>query len=109
MDYKKIKAPTTTVTRNITDIAEPTGNVYESVAIIAKRANQISTDMKDKLDQKLQEFAGPADTLDEEFHNDEQITVSRHFEKMPKSTLIATEEFLDGKLNYTNTLKDTEQ
>lgn len=109
MDYKKIKAPSSTVTRNITDIAEPTGNVYESVAVIAKRANQISADMKEELSRKLQEFAGPADTLDEEFHNDEQITVSRHFEKMPKATLIATEEFMEGKLNFRNPSKETEE
>ncbi|MCQ2076819.1 MAG: DNA-directed RNA polymerase subunit omega [Bacteroidaceae bacterium] len=107
MDYKNVNAPLSTVTRNLIDISRETGNVYESVAIIAKRSNQVAADMKEELNKKLQEFGSTTDTLEEEFHNDEQITVSKHYERMPKPTLIATQEFLEDKLYYRNPAKDT--
>ncbi len=106
MDYRKVNAPVSTVTRNLIDISRETGNVYESVAIIGKRANQVSAEMKEELNKKLQEFGSTTDALEEEFHNDEQITVSKHYEKLPKPTLIATQEFLEGRLNYRNPAKD---
>lgn len=106
MDYKKVNAPLSTVTRNLIDLSRETGNVYESVAIIAKRANQISADMKEELNSKLQEFGSSQEGLEEEFHNDEQITVSKHYERLPKPTLIATQEFIDGRLIYRNPAKD---
>ena len=84
MDYKKTNAPTNTVTRDILDLCEETGNIYESVAIIGKRANQISSDIKTELSKKLQEFASVSDNLDEVFENREQIEISRFYEKMPK-------------------------
>ena len=96
MDYKKSKAPVNTVTRNLRDLWEPTGNIYESVAIIAKRANQISVEIKQDLSKKLSEFASYNDSLDEVFENREQIEISRFYEKLPKPTLLATQEFLDG-------------
>ena len=80
MDYKKTNAPTNTVTRDIMDLCDETGNIYESVAIIGKRANQISLDIKNELSKKLQEFASVSDNLDEVFENREQIEISRFYE-----------------------------
>ena len=97
MDYKKTNAPTNTVTRDIMDLCDETGNIYESVAIIGKRANQISLDIKNELSKKLQEFASVSDNLDEVFENREQIEISRFYEKLPKPSLIATQEFVEGK------------
>jgi len=108
MDYKKTNAPTNTVTQDILDLCEETGNIYESVAIIAKRANQISIDMKTELSKKLQEFASNNDNLDEVFENREQIEISRYYEKLPKPTLIATQEFREGKIYYRNPAKEVE-
>ena len=98
MDYKKTNAPTNTVTRDIMDLCDETGNIYESVAIIGKRANQISLDIKNELSKKLQEFASVSDNLDEVFENREQIEISRFYEKLPKPSLIATQEFVEGKI-----------
>ena len=100
MDYKKTKAPTNTVTRNIMDLCDDTNNIYESVAIIAKRANQISLDIKQELNKKLQEFASYNDSLEEVFENREQIEISRYYEKLPKPTLLATQEFVDKNIYW---------
>ncbi|MGN0233310.1 MAG: DNA-directed RNA polymerase subunit omega [Bacteroidaceae bacterium] len=107
MDYKKSTAPTNTVTRDVMNLCKDTDNIYESIAIIAKRANQISTDIKTELNKKLQEFASPTDTLDETFENREQIEISRFYERLPKPTLMATEEFIEGKIYYRNPNKET--
>lgn len=107
MDYKKTNAPTNTVTQDILELCEDTGNIYESVAIIAKRANQISVDLKSELSKKLQEFASTSDNLDEVFENREQIEISRFYEKLPKPSLIATQEFRDGKIYFRNPSKDS--
>lgn len=107
MDYKKTNAATNTVTRNIMDLCDETGNIYESVAIIGKRANQISVDIKNELSKKLQEFASVSDSLDEVFENREQIEISRYYEKLPKPTLIATQEFVEGKVYFRNPAKET--
>ncbi|MCR5779509.1 MAG: DNA-directed RNA polymerase subunit omega [Bacteroidaceae bacterium] len=109
MDYKKTNAPTNTVTQDILDLCEDTGNIYESVAIIAKRANQISVDLKNELSKKLQEFATSNDNLDEVFENREQIEISRYYEKLPKPSLIATQEFREGKVYYRNPSKENEE
>ena len=106
MDYKKTTAPTNTVTRDIMDRCDETGNIYESVAIIGKRANQISLDIKNELSKKLQEFASVSDNLDEVFENREQIEISRFYEKLPKPSLIATQEFVEGKIYFRNPLKE---
>lgn len=100
MDLKKTKAPKNTVTRDINKLIEPVGNVYETVAILSKRANQISSSLKKELDAKLQDFSVPQDALDETFENKEQIEISRTYERLPKPTLIATKEFEDGELVY---------
>jgi len=94
------------VTRDIMDLCDETGNIYESVAIIGKRANQISLDIKNELSKKLQEFASVSDNLDEVFENREQIEISRFYEKLPKPSLIATQEFVEGKIYFRNPLKE---
>ena len=91
------------------DLCEETGNIYESVVIISKRANQISAEIKQDLSKKLQEFASYNDSLDEVFENREQIEISRYYEKLPKPTLIATEEFLDGNIYWRDPSKDNEE
>ena len=107
MDYKKTKAHTNTVTRDIMNLSEETGNIYESVAIIGKRANQISADIKQELNQKLQEFATSGDSsLDEVFENREQIEISRFYERLPKATLIAIEEFESGRVHHRKLVHD---
>ncbi|MBE6229848.1 MAG: DNA-directed RNA polymerase subunit omega [Bacteroidales bacterium] len=89
-----------TVTRNLSDLAEPTGNIYESVMIIAKRSNQIAADVKQELSAKLEEFSSFADTLEETFENREQIEISRYYEKLPKPTLVAISEFQENEIYY---------
>ena len=109
MDYKKSKAPVNTVTRNLRDLWEPTDNIYGSVAIIAKRANQISVEIKQDLSKKLAEFASYNDSLDEVFENREQIEISRFYEKLPKPTLLATQEFLDGNVYWRDPSKQDDE
>ena len=109
MDYKKTNAPTNTVTRDMIALSSDTGNVYETVCIIAKRANQISVEMKNDLEKKLQEFASFNDNLEEVFENREQIEISRYYEKLPKPVLIATQEYIEGKVMYRNLVKEKEK
>ena len=109
MDYKKTNAPSTTITRDMIEFSEKTGNIYESVAIIGKRANQISVEMKNELSKKLQEFASYNDNLEEVFENREQIEISRFYEKLPKPTLIATQEFVEDKVYYRNPVKEKDK
>ncbi len=106
MDFKKVNTPTSTVTRDMNTMSENVGNVYETVAIIGKRANQIDSELKTELDKKLQEFASYNDSIEEVFENREQIEISRFYEKMPKPTLLATQEFVEDKVFYRNPLKD---
>ncbi|MBC8486017.1 MAG: DNA-directed RNA polymerase subunit omega [Bacteroidetes bacterium] len=105
MDYKKIKTDTVAITRRIRDFDEPTGNIYESVAIISKRANQISLEMKEELSKKIQEFSTSQDNLEEIFENREQIEITRYYERLPKAALIAIYEFLNDKVYYRNPQK----
>jgi DNA-directed RNA polymerase subunit K/omega len=99
MDFKKINAPSSTVTRDVGKL-DSTGNIYESIAIISKRANQVAAEMKQELNRKLEDFSSYTDTLEEVFENKEQIEISRYYEKLPKASLIAMQEFLEGKLYY---------
>ena len=92
----------TTVTRDLLNFEEKTGNIYESIAVLAKRANHISADMKEELNDKLSEFASITDNLEEVFENREQIEISKHYEKLPKPTLVAIQEYLDGKIYHRN-------
>ena len=106
MDYRKSNAPTNTITRDMMRLSEDTGNVYETVMVIGKRANQISVEMKQDLEKKLQEFASYNDNLEEVFENREQIEISRYYEKLPKPTLIAAQGYEDGKVYHKNPLKE---
>ncbi len=106
MDYKKVTAPSNTITRDMNQLCADTGNVYETVNIIARRSNQIAVEMKTELDKKLQEFASFNDNLEEVFENREQIEISRFYEKLPKPTLIAAQEYIDKKVFWKNPSKD---
>ena len=99
MEIKK-NIPTNTVTRRIVDLDRETGNIYESINIIARRANQISAELKTELNKKLSEFSSPSYTMEETFENREQIEISRYYERLPKPAIIATEEFLDNEVYY---------
>lgn len=100
MEIKK-NIPNNTITRKLVDLDHETGNIYETVNILARRANQISTELKTELNRKLADFSSPADTsMEETFENREQIEISRYYERLPKPTIIATEEFLDHDLQY---------
>ena len=96
IDYKKSNAPQNTTVHDLIDLAQQTGNIYETVAIIGKRANQISMEIKSDLSKKLAEFASYNDSLEEVFENREQIEISRYYEKLPKPTLLATQEYIEG-------------
>jgi DNA-directed RNA polymerase subunit K/omega len=98
MSIKNTSGEKTTVTRDTIRLEEKTGNIYQSLVAISKRANQISAETKEELTQKLQEFATSTDNLEEIFENREQIEISKHYEKMPKATAIATQELLDDKI-----------
>ena len=94
------KIPTNTVTRDIKYLAEPTGNIYETVVILSKRANQIALAEKKELAKKLEDFRGERDTMDEIFENKEQIEISKYYERQPKPDLVAISEFEDGEIFY---------
>ena len=98
MDYKKTKATSTTTTRNLDQLEKDTGNIYETVIICAKRANQIGMEIKEELNRKLEEFAYYTDNLEEVFENREQIEISKFYERMPKQTLIALDEYENEKI-----------
>jgi DNA-directed RNA polymerase subunit K/omega len=106
MDYKKSKAPSTTITRDLNKLDIHTGNVYETVVIVGKRANQISVEMKQELNRKLEEFAYYTDNLEEVFENREQIEISKFYERLPKPSLIALQEFDDNEIYYRNPAKE---
>jgi len=100
MNYKETKAAVTTVTYDKDAIEAPTQNIYEAISIIAKRATQINTDLKKELIEKLDEFATYNDSLEEVFENKEQIEVSKFYEKLPKPTAIAVEEWLEDRVYH---------
>jgi DNA-directed RNA polymerase subunit K/omega len=106
MDYRKVKSASTTVPRNLSELDSTTDNIYESLMVIAKRANQINAEVKEELNQKLQEFASYSDNLEEVFENREQIEISRYYERLSKPVLIAYEEFKDGLIYYRNPAKE---
>ncbi|MBR4119802.1 MAG: DNA-directed RNA polymerase subunit omega [Bacteroidales bacterium] len=103
MDFKKVNAPSTTVTRDTMELCKDTENIYETVAIISKRANQIAAEIKTDLEKKLQDYASSTDnSLEEVFENREQIEISKYYERMPKPTLIAIEEYKKGEVYFRN-------
>ena len=99
MEIKK-NIPNNTITRKLVDLDSETGNIYESVNIIARRANQIATELKTELNRKLADFSSPTYTMEETFENREQIEISRYYERLPKPVIIATEEFIDHELVF---------
>lgn len=109
MSTTKSTVPASTVTRDVRQLDVKTGNIYESIVIISKRANQISNNLKEELHGKLSEFSSANDNLEEIFENREQIEISKHYERMPKPTLIAVDEFLNDKVYYRNPAKEEGQ
>ncbi|GAB2703929.1 DNA-directed RNA polymerase subunit omega [Mucilaginibacter koreensis] len=97
-----------TITRDLRELDQSTDNIYESIVIMGKRANQLSNNLKEELHQKLSEFASSNDNLEEVFENREQIEISKHYEKLPKPVLVAVQEFIDGKVYYRNPAKEQE-
>ncbi|MBX7107665.1 MAG: DNA-directed RNA polymerase subunit omega [Chitinophagales bacterium] len=93
-------------TKNLSEMQKKTGNLYESIVVIAKRANQISSQLKEELHSKLEEFATTTDNLEEIHENREQIEISKYYEKLPDATLIATQEFMEDKVYFRNPVKD---
>ena len=108
MDYKKIKTDTTAVTRRMNDFNKVTENVYETTALLSKRANQISLELKEELNKKVSEFATSSDNLEEIFENREQIEIAKFYERLPKPTLMAIQEFLDDQIYYRNPSKEAQ-
>ena len=108
MDLKKSKAAITTVTRNLDDLYAPTGNIYETIVILAKRSNQINVELKHELSNKLEDFSSYTDNLEEVFENREQIEISRFYERLPKSTLIALQEFTDNEIYFRSPVSGAE-
>lgn len=108
MDFKKIRTETTVVTRQKDQFYKGTGNIYETVAILTKRANQIAAEMKEELNKKIEEFATNNDSLEEVFENREQIEIAKFYERLPKPTLIAIHEFLHDEIYFRNPNKEVQ-
>lgn len=108
LDHKKSKASVTTITRDLIDLEKGTDNIYKSVAILAKRADQLSVEIKKELYGKLEEFASMNDSLDEVFENREQIEISKYYERLPKPTLLAVQEYLEGKVYFRDPVVEQE-
>jgi len=106
MNNTKPAVASSTITRDLRELDTQTDNIYESIVIMSKRANQISNNVKEELHQKLSEFASSNDNLEEVFENREQIEISKHYERMPKASLVAVQEFLENKVYYRNPAKE---
>lgn len=100
MENKQKKVPTNTITRDVKNLAAPTGNIYESVVVLYKRANQIALAEKKELNKKLEDFRNERDTMEEVFENKEQIEISKYYERQPKPDLVAISEFENNELFY---------
>jgi len=109
MDFKKVRTETTVVTRQKDQFYKGTGNIYETVAILTKRANQIASEMKEELNKKIEEFATNNDSLEEVFENREQIEIAKFYERLPKPTLIAIHEFLNDEIYFRNPRKENQE
>ena len=106
MDYKNTEAARDTITRDLREFEEGTDNIFETIAILGKRANQVGTDIKEELNAKLAEFATSSDNLEEIFENREQIEISKFYESLPKPVAIAVEEYLNDKVYFRNPSKE---
>jgi len=109
MDYKKIKTDTLAETQNLAEFEKETDNIYEAVSILGVRSDQIGLEIKQELDSKIEEFQTTTDTLEEVFENREQIEIARFYESLPKPTLMAIHEMLNGKIYYRNPIKETKK
>ncbi len=109
MDLKKTNAPISSITYDRNQIDEPTGNIYEAISVISRRAEQINTDIRRELVDKLEEFATFNDSLEEIFENKEQIEVSKFYEKLPKPHALAVQEWLNDKIYFRNTEDDVKE
>ena len=109
MDYKKIKAEPNAITRDIDKLQAATGNIYEATMVLSKRSNQVGMVMKQELDRKLEEFASYTDNLEEIFENREQIEISKFYERLPKPTAIAIQEFMEGRVYFRNPAKSEQE
>ncbi|MFD2743266.1 DNA-directed RNA polymerase subunit omega [Sphingobacterium populi] len=108
MSHNSSTVPNTTITRDLRDLDTGTDNIYESIVVISKRANQIAVDIKEELSGKLAEFATSSDNLEEVFENREQIEISKHYERLPKPSLVAIDDFLHDKVYFRNPAKEQE-
>ncbi len=106
MDYKKVKTNTKAISLDVVEFEKDTNNIYESIAVLTKRANQIGLDLKEELNEKVSEFQVNNDTLEEIFENREQIEVARSYERLPKPTLLAIHEFLKDEVYFRNPVKE---
>lgn len=106
MDIKKMNAPVNTVTYDRNEVDATTGNIYEAISVIARRSEQINTEIKKELIDKLEEFATYNDSLEEIFENKEQIEVSKFYERLPKPHALAVQEWLENKIYHRNTAED---
>ncbi|MEO8772813.1 MAG: DNA-directed RNA polymerase subunit omega [Gelidibacter sp.] len=109
VDLKKSNAPVSSITYDRNEIEEATGNIYEAISVIARRAEQINTDIRRELVDKLEEFATYNDSLEEIFENKEQIEVSKFYERLPKPHALAVQEWLDDKIYFRNTEDDIQE
>ena len=110
MDYKKTGATQESITRNIQNFDKTTGNIYETVVILSKRANQISADLKEELQANISEYSqgSRADNMDDIFENREQIEIAKFYESIPKASLLATQELLLDQIHFRNPVEETE-
>lgn len=100
MNFKNTSAARTTITRDVKDLEDNTGNIYEAIVVMSKRANQISSELKEELSGKLQEFATTQDNLEEVFENREQIEISKFYERLPKPQSMAIQEMLEDEIYF---------
>ena len=108
MNYKKTGAEKSTITRDIIDLGEKTGNIYNSLSVVAKRSKQINRELKDELVKKLEEFATHNEELEEIFENSEQIAVSKYYERLPKPWSIAMKELMSDDIYIKNHEKESD-
>lgn len=109
MENKNKRPSNTTITRNTAEFSKLTDNIYETVAMLTKRANQLAIEEKKELHKKIEEFATNFDTMDDIYENREQIEVVRHYEQMPKPVLVATQEYINDEIYYRNPNKEDQQ
>ena len=109
MDLKKVNAPVNTETYDLNKLDAPTQNIYEAISVISRRAEQINTDIRKELIDKLEEFATYNDSLEEVFENKEQIEVSKFYERLPKPHALAVQEWLNDKIYYRNVEDDSQE